>query len=217
MPQLGERLEAVVFAERGAARLEERLRREHQDPQPAGGRGGRREAKGRARAARTTRNSNVHGRAGSTSTIPVLADSTRVMVKFTASESMTKPGLKTALIVVKAGGECGPPLVLFSRADISRHGHPVPPDEPRLDDGGAADLRVDAPRQRLALAAAAEVQRIQVGFGTADQVVPRGDVLQQLPPQQYRRRRRPRRRHRALHRLEDARDDGRAASIASSG
>ena len=33
MAELAERLDAVVFAERGAARLEERLRREHQDAQ----------------------------------------------------------------------------------------------------------------------------------------------------------------------------------------
>ena len=47
-------------------------------------------------------------------------------------------------------------------------------------------------------------------FGLLTSVVPRRDVLQQLPAQQHRRRRRPHHRHGAGRRIEDAGDDGRA-------
>ena len=42
MAEVAERFDAVIFAERGAARLEKRLGREHEDPQPWGGLGQKR-------------------------------------------------------------------------------------------------------------------------------------------------------------------------------
>ena len=180
MAQLRERFEAMVFAERCAARLEERLRREHENPHSVW--------------------------------YPYfrLRSELRCHRKVQFYSLMKRPGLKTALAVVKLTVSAGLLAVLFNRADLRTMLTQFR--QMNLAWMSAAlgmyglMLLVSAWRWRLLL----KIQAVHVRFGILTKSFLVATLLQQLPAEQHRRRRHPRRRHRALHRVEDARDYGRA-------